>query len=52
MKLTLLEIIQDMLTATDSENVSDVGETEELFEVSKAIRYYSFLLMLQRSQRP
>jgi hypothetical protein len=29
MKLTLLEIVQDMLTATDSENVSTVGETED-----------------------
>jgi hypothetical protein len=29
MKLTLLELVQDMLTAMDSENVSDVGETEE-----------------------
>jgi hypothetical protein len=29
MKLTLLEIVQDMLVATDSENVSDVGETED-----------------------
>jgi len=29
MKLTLLEIVQDILTATDSENVSTVGETED-----------------------
>lgn len=29
MKLTLLEIVQDMLTATDSENVNNVGETED-----------------------
>jgi hypothetical protein len=29
MKLTLLEIVQDMLVATDSENVSSVGETED-----------------------
>lgn len=29
MKLTLLELVQDMLTATDSENVSTVGETED-----------------------
>lgn len=29
MKLTLLEIVQDMLTATDSENVTSVGETED-----------------------
>jgi hypothetical protein len=29
MKLTLLELVQDMLTAIESENVSDVGETEE-----------------------
>jgi hypothetical protein len=29
MKLTLLEIVQDMLVATDSENVTDVGETED-----------------------
>ena len=29
MKLTLLEIVQDMLTATDSENVNSVGHTED-----------------------
>jgi len=29
MKLTLLEIVQDMLNATDSEAVSGVGETED-----------------------
>ena len=29
MKLTLLELVQDMLVATDSENVSSVGETED-----------------------
>ena len=29
MKLTLLQIVQDMLTSTDSENVSSVGETED-----------------------
>ena len=29
MKLTLLELVQDMLVATDSENVSTVGETED-----------------------
>jgi len=29
MKLTLLELVQDMLVATDSENVTDVGETED-----------------------
>lgn len=29
MKLTLLEIVQDMLTATDSENVTSVGHTED-----------------------
>ncbi len=29
MKLTLLEIVQDMLTATDSENVTGVGQTED-----------------------
>lgn len=29
MKLTLLEIVQDMLVASDSENVSTVGETED-----------------------
>jgi len=29
MKLTLLELVQDMLVASDSENVSSVGETED-----------------------
>ena len=29
MKLTLLQIVQDMLSSTDSENVSSVGETED-----------------------
>ena len=29
MQLTLLELVQDMLTATDSEAVSSVGDTEE-----------------------
>jgi hypothetical protein len=29
MKLTLLEIVQDMLTAIDAENVTDVGDTDE-----------------------
>lgn len=29
MKLTLLEIVQDMLTATDSENVTSVGHSED-----------------------
>ena len=29
MKLTLLQIVQDMLTAIDGENVTSVGETEE-----------------------
>ena len=29
MKLTLLELVQDMLVATDSENVTDVGDTED-----------------------
>ena len=29
MKLTLLEMVQDMLTATDSENVTGVGQTED-----------------------
>lgn len=29
MQLTLLQIVQDMLTSIDAQNVTDVSETEE-----------------------
>lgn len=44
-RLTLLELVQDMLSAVDSESVTDVGETEEAgMAVSIANRSYEKII--------
>lgn len=49
MKLTLLELCQDMLSAIDSENVTDVGETDEAAMcVNIANRCYEDMISKQR----
>jgi len=49
MKLTLLELVQDMLAALDAENVSGVGQTEEAgMCVQIANRAYEQMMMGKR----
>lgn len=49
MKLTLLELVQDMLAALDAENVSGVGQTEEAgMCVQLANRSYEQMMMGKR----